>query len=215
VQVLGNQLSQVAVWDLREQIGAIDPAHKLLDWLTVEEVVLTGVTGTVWPLPDRIGHQERQRARDLLEILGCSHLLGRQISTCSQGERQRVRIARALMTEPPLLLLDEPATGLDLPAREALLASLASLAAAKPNLTTVLDSHHLEELPPTTTHALLLREGAVVAAGPARAILTSEHVSACFGVPVVVSYECGRWAARANPSWLETGAEATPPKGAR
>jgi iron complex transport system ATP-binding protein len=117
------------------------------------------------------------------------------------------------MTEPSLLLLDEPTTGLDLPAREALLAALASLAAAKPGLTTVIVSHHLEELPPTTTHALLLREGVAIAAGRAVDVLTSEHVSACFGVPVQVSYDCGRWTARATPGWLSTGSKAVPAHG--
>jgi iron complex transport system ATP-binding protein len=201
VSVLGGRLGTVSLWELRERIGVVDPALKLLDWLTVNEVVLTGATGTVWPLPDRIGEAERARARDLLDLLGCAGLADREIATCSQGERQRVRIARALMSEPPLLLLDEPATGLDLPAREALLAALAALAASRRDLATVLVSHHLEELPPSTTHALLLREGSVVAAGPARETLTTTNVSAAFGFPVAVFHEDGRWSARATANW--------------
>jgi iron complex transport system ATP-binding protein len=205
VTVLGGRLGKVSLWELRERIGVVDPTLKLLDWLTVEEVVLTGVTGTIWPLPDRIGERERARARDLLDLLGCAGLAGREITTCSQGERQRVRIARALMAEPPLLLLDEPATGLDLPAREALLAALAALAAARRDLATILVSHHLEELPSTTTHALLLRDGTVVAAGPASETLTTTNVSAAFGFPVAVHYDRGRWSARAIANWHSRG----------
>jgi iron complex transport system ATP-binding protein len=201
VTVLGGRLGKVSLWELRERIGVIDPALKILDWLTVEEVVLTGATGTIWPLPDRIGETEHARARHLLDLLGCAGLAGREIATCSQGERQRVRIARAIMPDPPLLLLDEPATGLDLPAREALLAALAALASSNPGLSTVLVSHHLEELPPSTTHALLLRDGVIVAAGPAHAVLTTPNVSAAFGFPVTVSYDGARWSARATANW--------------
>jgi iron complex transport system ATP-binding protein len=105
------------------------------------------------------------------------------------------------MANPPLLLLDEPATGLDLLAREALLSALASLAASQPDLATVLVSHHLEEIPASTTHALLLRDGHVVAAGPAVETLTTENVTAAFGLPVVVGYHAGRWSARASATW--------------
>jgi iron complex transport system ATP-binding protein len=201
VTVLGGRLGKVGLWELRERIGVVDPALKILDWLTVEEVVLTGASGTIWPLPDRIGEAEHARARALLDLLGCAGVADREITTCSQGERQRVRIARALMPAPPLLLLDEPATGLDLPAREALLAALVALAASHPDLATILVSHHLEELPPSTTHALLLREGTVVAAGPAQDTLTTPNISTAFGFPVTVYRDGNRWTARATANW--------------
>ena len=110
-------------------------------------------------------------------------------------------IARALMRRPPLLLLDEPADGLDLPGREALLAALARLAGEQPAPAVVLVTHHLEELPPTIGHALLLRDGRAVACGAAPDVLAAGPLSACFGVPVEVTRADGRWSARATPSW--------------
>jgi len=201
VTVLGGRLGKVDMRALRERIGTLDPGSRPQDWCTVEETVLTGVTGNTWPRWECYGPAERRRARELLALVGCAQLADREFRTCSQGEQQRVRIARALMPAPPLLLLDEPATGLDLPAREALLAALAALVATQPALATVLVSHHLEELPPTTTHALLLRGGGVVASGPAADVLTSDPVSACFGLDVAVHRLDGRWTARATASW--------------
>jgi iron complex transport system ATP-binding protein len=134
-------------------------------------------------------------------LVGALDLKEREFATLSQGEKQRVRIARALMADPPLLLLDEPATGLDLPSREALLSALASMARAKPELATVFVSHHLEELPPSTTHAMLLRAGEIVASGPAGEVLTSKHVSTAFGYPIEVTCRDGRWSARGSASW--------------
>lgn len=201
VEILGETLGKTSVWELKERIGAVSPAMPQYDWFTVEEIVLTGATGTIQPRWECYGDAEFARAAELLALLGCSELRTREIVTCSQGERQRVRIARALMVNPPLLLLDEPATGLDLPAREALVVAMSELAIAQPTLTTVTVSHHLEELPPTTTHALLLRDGQVVASGHAADVLTSELVSACFGFDVRVTRDEGRWLARAAASW--------------
>ena len=205
VTVLGGRLGEIDVRDLRTRIGTVDPLATVHEWLSVEEVVLTGATATAWPLWDRYGAPERARARELLELVGCAALAAREFGTCSQGERQRVRIARALMPAPPLLLLDEPATGLDLPAREALIAALTLLAARQPELATVLVAHHLEELPTSITHALLLRAGRAVAAGPVDEALTGETVSASFGIDVrLTRHEDGRWSARAAPGWARS-----------
>jgi iron complex transport system ATP-binding protein len=201
VTILGETLGQTDVWQLRERIGTVNPAMPQYDWFTVTDVVLTGATGTIQPRWDCYGAAEHARAAELLALLGCERLAEREIGTCSQGERQRVRIARALMPNPPFLLLDEPATGLDLPAREALIVALSELANAQPRLATIVVSHHLEELPPTTTHALLLRDGQAVANGEADVVLTSERISRAFGFDVRVHRDDGRWNARATASW--------------
>ncbi len=209
VSVLGGQLGRVDMPALRRRIGVVNPSSRILEWLTAEEVVLTGVTGTVRPLPGSYGLSEQRRARDLLEMLNCANLLHRIVSTCSQGERQRIRLARALMPRPALLLLDEPAVGLDLPAREGLMDALASLTVSEPELSSVLVTHHLEEIPSSTTHALLLRAGHVVQSAPVAEALTSETVSDSFGFPVQVSRHGNRWMAQGVASWA-IAAEARP-----
>ena len=118
----------------------------------------------------------------------------RPLSSCSQGERQRVLLARALFGRPELLLLDEPTAGLDLPGRELLLDALSSTADTAPP--TILVTHHLEEIPRTATHAALLRSGRLVASGPIRSVLTDANVSTCFDMPVSVTSIDGRWQAR-------------------
>ena len=165
------------------------------------EVVLTGATGTIQVLEERIEEADQEHAAQLLEQFGCAPVARHGFASCSQGERRRILLARALMRRPPLLLLDEPADGLDLPGREALLAALALLAGERPAPAVVLVTHHLEELPPTITHALLLADGRVSACGPAPDVLAGEPLSACFGVQVTVSRADGRWAARATPRW--------------
>ncbi|MGD9714621.1 MAG: ABC transporter ATP-binding protein, partial [Thermomicrobiales bacterium] len=202
VRVLGQTLGETNLWDLRERIGAVDANQKVLDWLTVLEIVMTGQTNTVWPQQGRDSPEARIRASQLVDLVGCTHLAERTFTTCSQGERQRIRIARALMSDPPLLLLDEPSTGLDFPAREALMDALSSLAQSHSGIGSVIVSHHLEELPTSTTHAALLREGAFVAAGPIDQVLTSANVTECYGFPIDVQRWGSRWTARsAAASW--------------
>src|SRR5215831_11586723 len=133
------------------------------------------------------------RADTAIEVMGLLRVAEARWPALSQGERARTLIARALMGTPRVLLLDEPAAGLDLAGREQLLASLDALRDEQPALATVLVTHHLEELPATTSHALLLRDGRMLAAGPAAEVLTTELVSACFDYPVVIARQSGRW----------------------
>ena len=203
VRILGETVGRVDLRALRERIGHVDvkTEEAFSPRRTALDVVLTGATGTIQVLEDRLDVAARARAAQLLEQFGCAAVADHSFASCSQGERRRILLARALMRRPPLLLLDEPADGLDLPGREALLAALATLAGEQPAPAVVLVTHHLEELPTTTTHALLLKSGRAIASGPAPAVLADEPLSACFGVPVTVSRAGGRWAARATPSW--------------
>jgi iron complex transport system ATP-binding protein len=203
VAILGHAVGRVDLRALRERIGHVDvkTEEAFSPRRTALDVVLTGATGTIQVLEDRLDPEARRRAAQLLEQFGCGAVARHAFAACSQGERRRVLLARALMRRPPLLLLDEPADGLDLPGREALLAALALLAGERPAPAVVLVTHHLEELPPTITHALLLKSGRVVACGAAPTVLADEPLSACFGVPVTVSRAGGRWSARATPSW--------------
>ncbi|PZU01542.1 MAG: ABC transporter ATP-binding protein [Gordonia sp. (in: high G+C Gram-positive bacteria)] len=199
VEVLGHRLGRVDLRELRSLIGHVNPRHRLDQPLTASEVVLTGLTNTV-VLPPRFAPSDTdcQRALDLLAQLGMSDRLHTVWPTMSQGERGRVLIARALMSQPQLLLLDEPATGLDVAAREQLLDALNELCASNATLTSVLVTHHLEELPTSTSHVLMLRGGAAVAAGPIEDTLNSANVSNCFGHPLHVSRVDGRWTVRSR-----------------
>ncbi len=138
---------------------------------------------------------------ELLARLRCEHLAGQPFAACSQGERQRILLARSLLGANPLLLLDEPAVGMDLPGREALVGALDELAAAGDAPATVLVAHTLEELPRSTTHALLLRGGVAVASGPAGETLDDGPLSACYGLDVRVGRAAGRWSATASGRW--------------
>jgi iron complex transport system ATP-binding protein len=199
VRVLGETLGRVDVSELRTRIGLTTVA--LHDRIPPEEVVLDVVRTAAWGVVGTFREQyhmlDTDRARDLLNQLGVGALVGRRYGTLSEGERKRVQIARAMMTDPELLLLDEPAAGLDLGGREDLVRRLGDLAVDPMSPALVLVTHHVEEIPPGFDRALLLRQGSVVAQGPVSEVLTSSNLSATFDVPLVVHFADGRYAARA------------------
>lgn len=198
VRVLGETLGQTDVFELRPRIGFASAAvaEKVPSTETVVDLVLTASYAILGRWQEEYDSTDVGRAVALLEALGCAHLLRRRFVTLSEGERKRVQIARALMPDPELLLLDEPAAGLDLGAREELVARLARLAEDVAAPAMVLVTHHLEEVPPGFTHALLLRRGGVVAAGKVDEVFTPENLSSCFGIPLSVERHNDRWYAR-------------------
>jgi iron complex transport system ATP-binding protein len=198
--VLGEILGAVDVFELRPRIGLTSAA--LADRIprdeAVRDVVVTASYAVVGRWRELYEGYDVDRASGLLDRLDVGRLADRTFGTLSEGERKRVQIARALMTDPELLLLDEPAAGLDLGGREALVATLGELAADPRSPATVLVTHHVEEIPTGFTHALLLRDGGVVAAGPIGETITDETLSECFGLALTVSQNGGRWTARAG-----------------
>lgn len=199
VDVLGKRLGRVDMRELRTHIGHVDPRWKIDIPLSAHEVVLTGLTNTP-ELDNRHAYTpaEHARADDLLDMFGMTARRESSWPVMSQGERGRTLIARALMPSPALLLLDEPATGLDLAAREKLLSGIDRLRAEQPELATVLVTHHLEDLPASTSHAMLLRDGEIIASGIVDDALTSSTISRCFDHDVVVRRADGRWSAVAG-----------------
>jgi len=200
VDVLGRRLGRTDMRELRRHIGVASTAvsEQLRPTLSAHDAVVTARHGALEPWWHAYEPDDHARADELLDAMGCGALRDRALVTLSQGERQRVTIARALMPCPGLLLLDEPAAGLDLPAREDLLARLALLAGHPDAPPMVLVTHHLEEIPPGITHVLLLRDGRAVAAGPIDETLTAALLSDTFGFAVSVACRDGRWTAWAT-----------------
>jgi iron complex transport system ATP-binding protein len=198
-EVLSEMLGTVDVFELRPRIGLASAllAERIPSDEKVRDLVLTAAYAVVGRWRETYQGMDEAQADALLTRMGVGHLRDRTFGTLSEGERKRAQIARALMTDPELLLLDEPAAGLDLGARERLVTTLDGLARDPYAPAMVLVTHHVEEIPPNMTHALLLRDGAVVAAGPVEQTLTSEVLSECFGVRLVVERRDGRFGARA------------------
>jgi iron complex transport system ATP-binding protein len=200
VRLFGEPVDTADLDSVVPRIGWCSPA--LGDRLPAEERVVDTVVSAAYAYLSR-GDEDYEeldeaRARAVLARLGCAGLADRPYGSLSAGERQRVQIARALMPDPELMLLDEPGAGLDLAGREALLRWLARLAADPAAPALVLVTHHVEDIPVGMTHCLLLRAGAVVATGELSGVLTSRRLSTCFGLPLDVDARAGRYAARAR-----------------
>ena len=198
VRILGDRLGAVDVFEVRPRVGLASSAmaERIPESEIVGNVVVTAAYGIVGRWREQYDTADYVRAMELLLALGAEHLADRRYGTLSEGERKRVQIARALMTDPELMLLDEPAAGLDLGGREDLVARLGSLARNVSAPAMVVVTHHVEEIPPGFTDVLLLRQGRVVAAGPLEVTLTADNLSASFGLPLVVERHGHRWSAR-------------------
>ncbi len=197
VDVLGERFGRIDARALRARIGMTSQAlaDQMRPGLTAAEIVLTGRHAALAPWWHRYDESDHARAKALLARFGCGALAASRYATLSAGERQRILLARALMAKPALLVLDEPTAGLDLTGREQLVALLADVAADAAMEATVLVTHHVDEIPPGITHALILAEGRIVAAGPADDTLTADALSRAFGLPLTLERRGGRWLA--------------------
>ena len=203
VAILGETLGRPGtdVFELRPRIGVagVAMAEKLPRRQTVLETVLTAAYGMTAHWLEDYEEVDELRARAFLDRLGMTEYLDRRFGTLSEGERKRTLIARALMTDPELLLLDEPAAGLDLGGREDLVRRLGRLARDPIAPSMIMVTHHVEEIAPGFTHVLMIRQGKVLTAGPIELELTSRNLSLCFGLPLVVEQAGDRWTARGLP----------------
>jgi iron complex transport system ATP-binding protein len=200
INILGEKLGKVDVFELRTRIGLTSSA--LVEQLSPDElvmdVVLTAAYAMLGRWQEKYDLWDESRAMALLTALGVRELGERLFGSLSEGEKKRVQIARALMADPELLLLDEPASSLDLGGREDLLRRIESLSKDPLAPATVIVTHHIEEIPVGTTHALLLREGAVVAQGEVASVITDQNLTQAYGLAITVQNEGGRFFARAR-----------------
>jgi iron complex transport system ATP-binding protein len=196
--VLGERLGRTDMAELRSRVGLSSSAlsQRVPDDEVVRDLVVSAGYAVLGRWREKYEDVDYEQAVDMLESVGAEHLAERTYGTLSEGERKRVLIARSLMTDPELLLLDEPAAGLDLGGREELVARLADLAADPDAPAIVLVTHHVEEIPPGFSHCLLLSEGAVVASGLLGDVLTAENLSAAFGQSIALEVVDGRYFAR-------------------
>ena len=198
VEVLGERLGRVDISELHPRIGLCSSAlaRTVMGGESVLSVVLSASYGKVGVWREEYEDLDVERARALLDALGAAPLARRPWGSLSSGERKRVEIARALMPDPELLILDEPASGLDVAGREQLLGALSQIVATPSSPTMIMVTHHLEEIPVGFTHALALRGGRAVGAGPLGEVITSSTMSATFGLPLEVTRDRGRFTAR-------------------
>ncbi len=190
VRLLGNQLGRYPLAELRRRIGYVDPllARRFRFEQTARDVVATGVGGTIL----NVEPADERRVGRQLELVGAAQLANRRFASCSEGERARILLARALAADAALLVLDEPTAGLDVAGRLLFLHVLSDAIAARPELPTVIVTHELDALPPQTTHALMLRTGRVLTLGERTSTLTAENVAACFDLPLEAARQLPR-----------------------
>jgi iron complex transport system ATP-binding protein len=195
VEILGAALGRIDVFELRPRIGFCSSvmAEHIPDDELVRDVVLTAAYAILGRWYEEYDLWDESRAIALLTTFGVRNLGDRQFGTLSEGERKRVQICRALMSD----LLDEPAAGLDLGGREDLLTRFANFSRDPKAPATILVTHHIEEIPEGTTHALLMKDGLIAVSGPIGDVITSEHISAVFGLPIMVAKEGSRFFAKA------------------
>ena len=198
--VLGETLGRTDVRALRTRVGFVSAAFVDLvrPSLTCSDVVVCALNAALEPWWHTYSEEDRKHAAQCLEAVGLGEFAHRTFGSLSSGERQRVQLARALMVDPELLVLDEPCAGLDLAGREQLVADLDAMDGGR-GRTLVLVTHHVEEIPTTFTNVLLLRQGEVVAAGPLESVLTSAHLSVSAGIDLSLDHRHGRWSAVAAP----------------
>ncbi|MDA1091868.1 MAG: ABC transporter ATP-binding protein [Acidobacteria bacterium] len=203
VRVLGGELGRVEVRALRQRIGVTSAALAAMmqPKLTAEQLVVAGKHAALAHWWNTYDDADWDWARTCLARVGCADHRAQRFGTLSSGERQRVLLARALMTDPELLVLDEPTAGLDLAGREQLIQTLTQLARDPSAPALIVVTHHVDEIPPGFTHALLLAGGTIRAAGPIADVLTSHRLSQCFGIPLAVERRHDRWRA-----WATTAA---------
>ena len=190
VRLLGHQLGRYPLAELRRRIGYVDPllARRFRFEQTARDVVATGVGGTIL----NVEPADERRVGRQLELVGAAQLANRRFASCSEGERARILLARALAADAALLVLDEPTAGLDVAGRLLFLHVLSDAIAARPELPTVIVTHELDALPPQTTHALMLRTGRVLTLGERTSTLTAENVAACFDLPLEAARQLPR-----------------------
>lgn len=198
VHVLDKEMGKVDLAELRTRIGICGAliSEDIPDNEVVRDVVLTAAYAILGRWNEAYDLWDESRAVALLTTFGVRDLADRTYGTLSEGERKRVQISRALMADPELLLLDEPAAGLDLGGREDLLKRFSIFASDPLAPASILVTHHIEEIPAGTTHALILKAGGIAVSGPIGDVITSEHISAIFGLPITVVREGDRFFAR-------------------
>ena len=200
VKILDQEMGKVDLFELRTRIGICASllAEDIPDDEIVRDVVLTAAYAVLGRWNETYDLWDESRAVALLTTFGVRELADRRYCTLSDGEKKRVQIARALMADPELLLLDEPTAGLDLGGREDLLNRFAKFSSDPMATASIVVTHHIEEIPVGTTHALIIKDGTIAVSGPISDVITTEHMSAVFGINILVSAENGRFFARSS-----------------